>query len=162
MPTLYKMPTDLKDFIGEDQLNILSELLTGEEGDYFKEKLAEIKETIESMPGPYGTEGQGVRMKAFLHYFAGASDWYIFEKDNVENEPQLQAFGFACVNGDEQNAELGYINISEIIACNVELDLHYQPETLEEILKKHHQPLPVEDTEEESQDNDGNVPSADV
>lgn len=152
------MPTDLKDFIGKYQLDVLSELLNGEEGEYFKEKLAEIKETIESMPGPYGTEGQGVRMKAFLHYFAGSSDWYIFEKDSVENEPQLQAFGFACLNGDEQNAELGYINISEIIACNVELDLHYEPETLEEILKKHHQPLPVEDTEEESQDDGGDIP----
>ena len=152
------MTTDLKDFIGKAQLDILSELLNGEESEYFKEKLAEIKKTIESMPGPYGTEGQGVQRKALPHYFTGGSDWYIFEKDKVENEPQLQAFGFVCLNGDEQNAELGYINISEIIGFNVELDLHYEPETLEEILKKHHQPLPAEDGEEENQDDGGDVP----
>ncbi|MDA3898706.1 MAG: hypothetical protein PF482_21405 [Desulfobacteraceae bacterium] len=152
------MATELKDFIGKDQLDVLSAMLNGEEGEFFKEKLADIKKAIESMPGPYGTEGQGMQMKAFLHYFTGGSDWYIFEKDNVENEPQLQAFGFACINCDEQNAELGYINISEIIASDVELDLYYKPETLEDILEKHHQPLPDEDSEEESQDDGEDVP----
>ena len=47
-----------------------------------------------------------------LHYFRAGSDWYITEKD-MEGAGTRQAFGYAVLNGDTQNAELGYIDIGE-------------------------------------------------
>ena len=41
--------------------------------------------------------------------------------------------GFANL-GDPQNAELGYISIQELIDCNVELDLYWEPKPLQPII----------------------------
>ena len=70
-----------------------------------------------------------------LHYFNGGSDWYIIERD-IDGD-QIQCFGFACLNGDKQNAEFGYINIAELIKYGVELDLYYKPQTVEDIKRKY-------------------------
>jgi hypothetical protein len=51
-------------------------------------------------------------------------------------DEQLQAFGYACLNGDTENAELGYISIEELTENGVELDLYYKPEKLGDIKKK--------------------------
>lgn len=126
---------NLETFIGKSQMSVLKRNIRGEEGAFFKEMLKGIKQTILNMPGPYETEGRWLEKKAMLHYFKGGSDFYIFERDNFDDK-QKQAFGFACLNNDKLNSELGYINISELIACNVELDLYYTPLTLEEILEK--------------------------
>lgn len=126
---------NLKNFIGHNEIEALKEGCKGEEKDFFKAKILEIINTIETMPKTYETDGQGEDAKAILHYFKGGSDWYITEKD--KEEEQLQAFGFACLNGNWQNAELGYINIQELIKYNVELDLYYTPERLGDIITKH-------------------------
>jgi hypothetical protein len=39
---------------------------------------------------------------------------YIFDDDN---DMQKEAFGYAILNGDMQNAEFGYMNIDEIYKC---------------------------------------------
>ncbi len=103
----------------------------GEEGEYFKKMMEGLKKTIAEMPKTYETDGQGDAAMAILHYFNSSSDWYIIERD--QEEEQIQAFGFVCLNGDVDNAELGYINIQELIKYGVELDLYYAPETIGDI-----------------------------
>lgn len=49
------------------------------------------------------------------------------------SQGQLQAFGYAVLNGDELNAEMGYINIKELIQNNVELDLYWEIKTIRKI-----------------------------
>ena len=121
----------MKNFIGTSQLSVMKEACKGEEGEHFNTLIANLRRTLETMPKTYETDGQGDNAPVTLHYFKGGSDWYITERD-MESE-QLQAFGFACLNGDTQNAELGYINIQELISYGVELDLYYDTETLGEV-----------------------------
>lgn len=66
------------------------------------------------------------------HYFTGGSDWWI-----VEAEPTpggVRAFGYACLNGDTDMAEWGYVDLAELEQVNarrglviVERDLHWEP-----------------------------------
>ncbi len=108
---------------------------SGEEGEFFTEKLAELITLISNMPKIYEQDGKGDEAIVTLHYFRGNADWYITEKDSVAGEPQLQAFGFADL-GDPQNAELGYISIDDLIKNKVELDLYFTPRTLREVKKE--------------------------
>jgi len=130
---------NLNHFIGKNQLSVISRMARqGEEREFFKNIIVELKKTIEAMPKTYETDGQGDEAIATLHYFNGTSDWYIIEKDagspnDEEQGVQSQAFGFACLNGDAQNAELGYISIEELIRCGVEIDLYYKPEKIGDI-----------------------------
>jgi hypothetical protein len=48
---------------------------------------------------------------------------------------QKEAFGYAILNGDMENAEFGYMNIDEIKKY-AELDLHFQPQSLNKIIDK--------------------------
>jgi len=126
-------------FIGTNQLCALQSSLTGEEGQYFLSLLNDLKDKIFKMPKPYETTEQGMDAPVSLHYFQGGSDWYIVEKDS--SEEQLQAFGYACLNGDKLNAEMGYINIEELIKCNVELDLYWEPTALRNVMDRRYVPL---------------------
>ena len=126
---------NLKQFINPAQLSVLRQLVKGEEGEYFKQMILKLKSHIVSMPKTYESDGQGDDAVVMLHYFKGGSDWWITERDMVREE-QIQAFGYACLNGDKINAELGYVNISELISCGVELDLYFQPITLREVKAK--------------------------
>ncbi len=127
-------------FISMDQLMIILELCDGEEGEFFKSKLKEIQETVNSMPKIYEQDGEGEDSICYLHYFAPGYDWhwYIFEKDCVLGEPQFQAFGLACM----MENEMGYINLEEILKAklrfgtHVELDLYWTPKTLRDIKKE--------------------------
>ncbi len=121
-------------FIGISQLSALQSSLTGEERQYFLSLLNDLKDKILKMPKPYETTEQGMDAPVSLHYFQGGSDWYIVEKDS--SEEQLQAFGYACLNGDKINAEMGYINIEELIKCDVELDLYWTPTALRNVMHK--------------------------
>lgn len=87
-----------------------------------------VATTIAAMPVSYEQDGKGEEATAFLHYFSAGSDWYISEKDADGGVDQ--AFGLAILNGDTDNAELGYISIRELVANGVELDLHFTPATL--------------------------------
>ena len=129
---------NLNQFIGKDQLAVLRHNCRGEEGEFFKKLLAELKATIAGMPVTYETDGQGDKAKAILHYFTRQSDWWITERDAGSPDDEVpgiqsQAFGFACLNGDYEMAELGYISIQELIEHGVELDLYYKPQTIGEI-----------------------------
>ena len=115
----------LKQFIGKSQLSAIGMGIRGEEGQFFKDKLIEIANVIQTMPKTYGQDGMGDKAIAYLHYFKGTGDWHITEKD-MEDE-QLQAFGLANLG---QGDELGYISIQELIDAGVELDLYWTPKTI--------------------------------
>jgi hypothetical protein len=118
----------LEMFMSTAQVRALGAGIRGEEKEYFRAKIAEMAETVRTMPNTYETDGQGNAAIAHLHYFTGAWDWYITERDTCDG-PQLQAFGL--VHGHEH--ELGYINIHEITRNRAELDLHWTPKSLAEL-----------------------------
>ena len=123
----------LRPFVSLGQWQAMSDLAdTGEERQFFRDKAKEFAERIAIMSRTYDQDGKGDHATVHLHYFRGESDWYITEKD-MEGDGTRQAFGYAVLNGDEQNAELGYIDIGELTACGVELDLHFSPCTLSEV-----------------------------
>jgi hypothetical protein len=126
---------ELNQFIGKSQIAVLEEAIKGEESLHFSQMLLTLYNNILSIPKPYETEDQGDAASVRLHYFKGGSDWYIIERD-IDGD-QIQCFGFACLNGDKQNAEFGYINIAELIKYGVELDLYYKPQTVEDIKRKY-------------------------
>jgi hypothetical protein len=122
----------LKKFMGNNQVEVIKELSKGEEGEYFEEVAEKLVSTFKTMPKTYGQDGKGDDAVVYLHYFYGCFDWYITEKDT--EDPQYQAFGMA--NMGYAYAELGYINIEELKANNVELDFHWTPKTIGEIKAK--------------------------
>jgi len=128
------MFSTLVHFIGASQLCALQSCLNGEERQYFLSLLKDLENRILHMPNPYETTEQGIAAPVSLHYFKGGSDWYIVEKDS--SEEQLQAFGYACLNGDKINAEMGYINIDELIKSDVELDLYWEATALRNVIDK--------------------------
>jgi hypothetical protein len=131
----------LSHYIGRQQMSAIQAGLRGEEKEFFKTKLVEITKTIAAMPQTYDQEGKGDEAIVTLHYFTSGCDWWITERDKGnpdDEEPgrQDQAFGFACLNGDIDNAELGYISIPELLDNRAELDLYWTPTTLGAIKKK--------------------------
>lgn len=61
-------------------------------------------------PQLYSQDGKGLDAIVHAHYFVGSNDWLITEYDPAED----LAFGWACLNGDRQNAELGYVSMAEL------------------------------------------------
>ena len=122
---------NLNDYVNPEQLGVMRRGCWGEEGQHFIDKIEEVKQIIATMPVTHGTDGQGGDAMAVLHYFLHGSDWWILERDVFKD--QLQAFGFACLNGDGQCAELGYISIVELLWNGAELDLYYRPERLDDL-----------------------------
>jgi len=55
----------------------------------------------------------------YAHYFVGSSDWLITEYSPEEDN----AFGWACLGGDRQNAELGYVSMAELEAARAPVRL---------------------------------------
>ncbi|WNH54829.1 DUF2958 domain-containing protein [Stenotrophomonas oahuensis] len=117
----------LRNFIPAGELAVIRSCVAGEEGAYFRAKLIEFSERVQTMPKIYEQHGLGTAAVAHLRYFRGDSAWYVIERD-TSNE-QLQAFGMAALGGYEP--ELGYINLAELIAAGVELDLHFSPTRLD-------------------------------
>lgn len=128
MREVYNAVRSLGQFIGPAQLSVLGNACRGEERQWFKAKLIEMAERVNTMPKTYETDGQGDKAIAYLRYFHSAGfEWFVTERD-MEHE-QLQAFGLA----DMGFPELGYISIQEIIDNGGELDLHFEPKSLAEI-----------------------------
>lgn len=134
---------NFENYIGKNQLEMIRKIGRSREGDFMIKIMADLEKTIDAMPQTYETDGLGDEAPATLHYFLGASDWYIVEKDagspddDAEDQgKQMQAFGFTCLNGDKQNAELGYISIQELIECGVEIDLYYKPEKIGDVVRR--------------------------
>lgn len=129
----------LEHFIGPAQMAALVEACRGEEGQAFRAKVQEYATRVKQMPDTYQTTADGGAL-AYLHYFTAGSDWWIVEKDAgaPDDEPsergkQVQAYGYALLNGDRQNAESGYISIQELIENGAELDLYWTPKPLGDV-----------------------------
>jgi len=109
-------------------------LLRGEEGAFFTDTITRLLGVWDTMPKTYETDGQGMEAIARLHWFTGGCDWWIVEKDSdPDNAGQVQAFGIADLG--QGCRELGYINLVEILRAGAELDFHFTPVTVGEILK---------------------------
>jgi hypothetical protein len=68
------------------------------------------KQRLAKIPKLYETEDIPLQdKKIHLHFFIGASDWYICEWDRKDT-----FFGFAILNNDYQMAEWGYVSFSEL------------------------------------------------
>ncbi len=133
MDGIAALPT-LRQVIGQSQRSALGDACRGEERQWFKNRLVELADHIANMPQTYAQDGLGDQAIVHLHYFAGGSaNWWITERDSdPDGEGQIQAFGLANMFGGptDQDAELGYISIAEIIANHGEIDLHFTPCTL--------------------------------
>ena len=116
-------------FVSAQQIEVMADLCRGEEGDWFREKFRDLAELFRTMPRVYQQEKKAEEAIVHLHYFLGASDWWIIERDTTR--AQYQAFGLADLYGD--GGEIGYINIVELIRAGVELDLHWKPKKLAEV-----------------------------
>jgi hypothetical protein len=65
---------------------------------------------LSTIPRLYETEDVELKNKLiYLHFFIGGCDWYIAEYDGEDT-----FWGYAILNGDEQNAEWGYISFQEL------------------------------------------------
>jgi hypothetical protein len=128
---------ELRGFLGGPQLETIRDLMKGEEREFFYDKLIELAALIAKMPSTYETKDLSSDDKVVhLHYFTGNADWFIIEKDkgtpeDEDSEAQTQAFGYACIH----EGEFGYISLPEITEAGAELDLHWTPKTMREILK---------------------------
>lgn len=122
----------MRGFIGHEQFVCMMEGIRGEEGEFFIRKFLDLAKLVETMPRTYEQDGLGESAVVFLHYFRGAFDFYITERD--QETEQHQAFGLAYMHDD--GCELGYISIEEIIQAGVELDLYWTPKTLGECRKR--------------------------
>lgn len=127
----FKAVPFVSEFMSRGQLRAMVNNIDGEEGEYFANKLIELKDLTDNMPKTYEQDGKGEQAVVYLHYFIGSADWYITERD-IERE-QVQAFGLSDLGNGL--SELGYISISEIARMGVELDLHFEPVTLAEARK---------------------------
>lgn len=106
-----------------------------------------LKNPPADAPPLYAQDGKGYDATVYAHYFLGSSDWLVTEYDPNEGV----AFGWTCMGGDRQNAELGYISIAELRevrapvkingtlipdALPVEYDEHWQPCTITEAIAR--------------------------
>lgn len=137
--TIQQKLEKIKPFLSKQQWSAISNDVDGLEYE-FKDVVDRLFKTITTMAKTYEQDEKGDDAICYLHYFHGNSDWYIVEKDSYIDKDngetiseQLQAFGYAVLNGDTQNAELGYISIKELTKLNVELDFYFDTTTLGKI-----------------------------
>jgi hypothetical protein len=125
--------TVLKPFMNKRQHRAVLDLMKGEEGQFFVDKMIELADRVEAMPATYETEGQDDPIVC-LHYF-GPGDWFIYEKD--KGSDQSQTMGLADLYRD--GGELGYISLPELFSVTglneVQLDFHWEPRPLSEVRK---------------------------
>lgn len=117
-------------FLAPLQYRVIRELMRGEEGEFFRERMRYWAEVARDMPVSYETDEQGDNAVVHLHYFKNGWDWYITERDMEPEQSQM----FGLVKGFE--VELGYIPLQEVLRTGAELDLHWTPRTVGEVRKE--------------------------
>ncbi|MBS0571865.1 MAG: hypothetical protein JSS08_01230 [Proteobacteria bacterium] len=114
------------------QWAVMQSLMDGEEGAYLSEVAATLNRRILEMPVTYQSgQEDGDQATVYLHYFLRGSDVWVLEKDRSGGLSQV--FAFVVLNGDYQMAELGYTDLSLLLATGFELDFHFAPRTLAEV-----------------------------
>ena len=93
------------------------------------------KEYLQSIPEIYSQDGTGDDAIVFAHYKHNLSHWYIMEYTKQDS----MYFGYACLNGWLDCAELGYISKSELDMNGIKMDLEWEVKSLgesKELLEK--------------------------
>lgn len=70
----------------------------------------ELPRPPKETPALYAQDGKGYDALVHAHYFLGSNDWLVTEYDPADD----LGFGWACLNGDRDNAELGYVSLAEL------------------------------------------------
>jgi hypothetical protein len=95
----------------------------------FEEAIIRLEKQLEKCPKLRETDGMKEH-PAMFHYFCGSTDMYICEYDGEDT-----LFGFTVLNGDLDNAEWGYISLSEITSIPVmNIDYHFEEQSVEAAL----------------------------
>ena len=99
------------------------------------------KEIEKRLPKLYEQDGKGFDAIVHVKFFDafGSSVWFVTEYDPEER----LCYGWACLNGDLQCAEFGYVGLDELIGLQIagrsipriERDLHFKPVTLRQAIK---------------------------
>jgi hypothetical protein len=96
---------------------------------------APSKRQLATLPRLYQTEAVALKDKIIhLHFFIGGCDWFIAEFDGDD-----LFFGFTILNQDYQNAEWGYISLSELKSIKIQgwleidNDLHWKVRPAKEV-----------------------------
>jgi hypothetical protein len=73
------------------------------------------KDRLDRVPRLYETEHIPLKEKyVHIHFFIGGCDWYVIEYDGTDI-----FWGYAILNGDYLNSELGYFSLSELKAIKI-------------------------------------------
>ncbi len=119
----------LASYMGWPQWSSLQTLMHGgEESAFFQEIATNLSRCIAEMPEA-GSQDEAETV--FLHYFLGSSDVWVLEKDAAAGVERV--FAFSLLNGDARMAELGYVDLSQLILTGFELDFYFSPKPLAEV-----------------------------
>ncbi len=95
---------------------------------------APTKKQLGIIPGLYETENVPLKDKIiYMRFFIFGCDWFICEFDG-----NGLFWGYAILNGDNQNAEWGYISLKElkqlkINGIEIDRDIHWKPKPAGEV-----------------------------
>ena len=123
-----------KKIIPVNQYQLALELMQGEEGNFYKQKLKDISDISKKITTDNELVNEDGTHNVGFHYFIGNTDIYISQL-----YPDGTAFGYTILNGDVEMAEWGYQNIEEIINSkhNIEIDYHVpKGKTIEQMLQE--------------------------
>jgi hypothetical protein len=145
--TTKKKLNKLKDFFNTSEFKVVKANVIE-----YSDSIINLYKYVKDIPELYATDGIAEKT-AYLHYFTSSSDWYIIElgKGDIfddDNDIQKEAFGYAILNGDMQNAEYGYMDIDEIKEY-AELDLYFAPTSLSKIIDKSNKQYESEELSQE-------------
>ncbi|MFK5950604.1 MAG: hypothetical protein QM500_17770 [Methylococcales bacterium] len=114
----------LEGFMNPSQLGAIKQNFTGSEQQFFFDKAVELADRIKNMPVTYDQASKGDKAIAYLHYFQGGVDHYIYEKDSEDEQLQASAATHGFV------FELGYLSLVDELKKGFELDMHFSPTSI--------------------------------
>ena len=100
----------------------------------FTREIEHLEKQLSKCPRLKQTDGMKEH-PAMFHYFYGGTDIYICEYDPEDG----LMFGFVILNDDLQNAEWGYISLTEILPIPIiNINYHFEEQSVEAALHKRH------------------------
>lgn len=121
-------------YLPHRQRMAIEELMLGEEGDFFYERMQDLQTRIQALPKRLSPALQTLDdAVCHLHYFYGSADWYLIERADNDGI----AYCYANL-GDDTCAEYGSISLTKLCESkfNIEIDLHWTSCTMREVLAK--------------------------
>lgn len=109
-------------FIGRTQKAALRDFLRGPEGKDFRELINQAETNAAAIPAMYAQDGKGINAMAFTHLFKGGRDVYLMEMNDSE------AFGLG--RSHPHDAEFSYFDLQELRTLDLEIDLHFTPQSV--------------------------------